>query len=111
MILLNPRTDIIEDKNEIIISSEMPGVDEKGANISFENNVITLSGEMILPEQPEEYKEVREEIVKGRYERSFSILSDIKVDSISAKIKDGVLKVILPKSERMKPKKIEVKVE
>jgi len=111
MIILTPRTDIIENQNEIVIYAEMPGVDEKAVNVSFENNVIALSGEMSIIEPSGDYKEIREEIVKGGYERSFSILSDISVDKISAKIKDGLLKVIMPKSEKVKPRKIEVRVE
>jgi len=109
--VLNPRTDIVENQNEITIFAEMPGVGEKGVSVSFEDNVITLSGKIHMPQFSSEYKIAREEIYEGTYERSFSILSDINVNGISAKIKDGVLKVILPKSEKAKPKKIEVKVE
>lgn len=110
-IILSPKTDIFENNDEIIIISEMPGVDEKDIDVSFEENAISLSGTIDSKIIPAGYEELREEFVSGRYERSFSILSDIKVDKISAKIKDGVLKVTLPKAEKIKPRKIEIKVE
>lgn len=110
-VILHPKTDIVENKDEIIILSEMPGVEEKDVHVSFEGNVITITGDVNLSQYAGKCDNANEEMISGKYERSFSILSEINVDKITAKIKDGVLKVILPKSEKIKPKKIEVKVE
>lgn len=111
LIVLNPRTDIIENEKMIIIISEMPGVDDKGVEVSFEENVISIKGTANQIHSQNDFSIIKEEFQRGRYERSFSILSDIRIDQISAKIKDGVLKVIMPKSEKAKPRKIEVKSE
>lgn len=110
-VILTPLTDIFETENELVIISEMPGVDEKSIEISFENNVILLSGKMKCDFTFDNFEEIREEFSCGIYKRSFSILSDIEIDKISAKIKEGVLKVFLPKSEKAKPKKILVNIE
>ncbi len=110
-VILNPRTDIFENKNDIVIISEMSGVDEKGLDVSFEDKIISFAGTIDSEIESHDYRSLREEFINGRYERSFSVLADINVDKISAKMKNGVLTVLLPKSEKVKPRKIKIKSE
>lgn len=110
MIELTPATDIYEEKDSIVIVSDMPGVNQNSVDVSYEDDVVSLTGWQEVDETIKKYETIRKGFKKGVYKRSFSLLTDIDIEKISAKIRDGVLTVILPKSEKIKPKKIEVKV-
>lgn len=104
----NPRTDVIENDKEIIIKSDIPGVDEKNISVELNDNIITICGKR---------EEEKGDIKKGRYERftgsfcrSFTLPSDIQADKISAEYKKGILTVKIPKNPDSKVKKINVKV-
>jgi HSP20 family molecular chaperone IbpA len=103
-----PRADIYETADSIAVVADMAGVDEKGIDINLEKNVLTIrgrTGELSL----EGYKPAYSEYAKGDYERSF-ILSDwVDRQRIDATIKDGVLRLVLPKAKEAVSRKIPVK--
>ncbi len=105
-----PAVDIEENENAYRVSVELPGMEKKDIKISFQDDVLTISGEK--KDQKEEngknyqYYERR----FGKFERSFRIHTDVIEDKIDASFKDGVLTVEMPKAEIAKPKEIEVKV-
>ena len=107
---LVPVTDIYEEKDFIVIMSDMPGVDEKSVEVSYENDVISLIGWHGTDANIKNREQIRKGFIKGVYKRSFSLLTDIEIEKITANIKNGVLKVVLPKSKKLKPKKIAVNV-
>lgn len=103
-----PRVDICETKDAIVLLADMPGVDEKSVDITLEKNVLTLSGRV----EPETYEGRRAAYVEyeaGDYERAFTLSDEIDRDKIEASVKDGVLKLTLPKAEPVKLRKISVK--
>ena len=103
-----PRVDICETKDAIILLADMPGVDEKSVDITLEKNVLTLSGR-VEPAAYEGYREAYAEYEAGDYERAFTLSDEIDRDKIEASVKDGVLKLTLPKAEPVKLRKISVK--
>jgi HSP20 family molecular chaperone IbpA len=103
-----PRADIYETEDMIVVVTDMPGVDEKSVDITLEKNILTINGYVNINE-PEGYSLAWAEYEVGDYQRSFRISNEIDRDKIEATIKDGVLRLQLPKVEQAKLKKIAVK--
>ena len=104
-----PLVDITEDEKEYIIKTELPEVKKEDVKVAVENGLLTIVGERKF-EKEENKKYHRVERAYGRFVRSFIVPDFVDADKVSAEFKDGVLKVHLPKSEKTKPKQIEVKV-
>ena len=103
-----PLVDITEDEKEYIIKTELPEVKKEDVKVAVENGLLTIVGERKF-EKEENKKYHRIERAYGRFVRSFIVPDYVEADKVSAEFKDGVLKVHLPKSEKTKPKQIEVK--
>ncbi len=102
-----PYTDIVGADNEALIVVDMPGVDEKSANVVLERNVLTISGVSSFP-APDGCELVREEFPMGEFKREFEISAEFDTAQIKGQMKDGVLTVVLPKGEAAKPRKINI---
>ncbi len=103
-----PRTDIYERKDAIIVVTEMPGVSPGGVDVDVDRNELTITGhvdEAALAGHELSYAEY--EI--GDYQRRFRISGAIDADKIDARMKNGVLQIIVPKSKKAPPQKIGVK--
>ena len=96
-----PRSDIFETEDMIVVVSDMPGVDENSVDITLEKNVLTINGNVDTNE-PEGYSLAWAEFETGDYQRSFRISNEIDHEKIEATIKDGVLRLNLPKVEQAK---------
>jgi HSP20 family molecular chaperone IbpA len=103
-----PRSDIYETDNEIVAVADMPGVDESSIDITLEKNILTIYG-TIEPRMPENYSLAYAEYEVGDYERRFTLSNKIDLNKIEATVKDGVLRVHLPKIGPAQTKKIAVK--
>ena len=103
-----PNVDIVAKKDAIIVFADMPGVDEKSVNITLEKNVLTIGGSVEV-EHYKGYDLSFAEYGIGDYERAFTVSEAIDREKIEASVSNGVLKLVLPKTEPMKPKKIEVR--
>jgi len=106
--IYTPKTDIIETKDKYFVIADMPGVDEKGVDITLEKNVLKIEAHTTI-EHPEGYTSVLVEYGIGDYSRSFVLSDQVNRDKIEAIVKDGVLKLILPKAEQAKTQLISVK--
>ena len=102
-----PRADIYETEKSLVIVADMPGVDKDAVDITLEKNILTLNGSVEFT-QPDNFSLAYTEYETGDYERSFTLSSEIDRDNIEAAIKDGVLKITLPKVAQS-TKKIAVK--
>lgn len=101
-----PAVDIYESKDrEYVIKADLPEMKREDIHLTFENNVLTLSGERTL-EQPEGLH--RSERFHGAFSRSFTLPNTVDGNRIFAAYKDGVLTVRVPQREEAKPKQIEV---
>lgn len=103
-----PRTDIIEKLDSIILVADMPGVDERHVDITLEKGVLTIYG-AVDAAYHENYRVAYAEYSIGDYRRTFRVTDEIDQNKIEATVKNGVLRLILPKAEQVKPKKITVK--
>ncbi|RJQ51232.1 MAG: Hsp20/alpha crystallin family protein [Nitrospiraceae bacterium] len=102
-----PAVDIIETKNNILLIADMPGVDEKSVDITLEKNLLTVYG-MIAPAIPDYSGTVTDERSAGDYQRVFRVSDEIDRENIKATVKDGVLRLVLPRGGNVMTKKIEV---
>jgi HSP20 family protein len=103
-----PRADIYETEDAMIVLTDMPGVDEKSVDITIEKNVLTINA-FVEPEQHENFRCTYAEYGVGDYERSFVLSNQVDREGIEASVKDGVLRLVLPKSKEAKTRKISVK--
>jgi HSP20 family protein len=106
----SPLVDITEDDKEYLIKAELPEVKKEDVKISIHDNVLSISGERKYEKEEKGKKYHRVERAYGSFMRSFTLPEEADAGKISADYKDGVLKVHLAKSEKAKPKSIEVKV-
>jgi len=105
-----PLVDIAEDEKEYLIKAELPEVQKDDVQVTVDNGTLTISGERKAEKEEKGRRFHRLERYYGRFERSFSIPDDAEADHVKAEFKDGVLRVHLGKSEKARPKQIEVKV-
>jgi HSP20 family protein len=106
----SPLVDITEDDKEYLIKAELPEVKKEDVKLSVHDDVLSISGERKYEKEEKGKKFHRVERAYGSFTRSFTLPDDADAAKIAAEYKDGVLKVHLPKSEKAKPKSIEVKV-
>ena len=103
-----PRTDIYDLDDTIILVLDMPGIHENAIEINLEKDILEVAGYAQV-EEMEGLSLVRTEYEPGDYERKFCVSDAIARDKIEATLKNGVLRVKLPKAEMAKPRKIAVK--
>ena len=106
-----PSLDVAETKSDLVVKVELPGMDPKDIDISLSDGVLTIKGEK---KQEKEEKEEGYHLIErsyGSFTRSIQLPKDVQSDKISASFKNGILKVVLPKSEEAKKKEIKIKVE
>ncbi|OVE80508.1 hypothetical protein BVY01_00095 [bacterium I07] len=104
----NPIIDLSETETSYEIKAEMPGLNKKDIQISFKENVLSLTGEKKGETEEKEPNYHRLERSYGKFERSFRFPKDVKQDSIKASFKNGVLTVEIPKAEEEKPRAIAI---
>ncbi|MDY0038830.1 MAG: Hsp20/alpha crystallin family protein [Desulforhabdus sp.] len=102
-----PAVDIYESQNELTLLADMPGVPIEGVDIDLREDQLTIRGKGAAEEQNGTI--LLREYAVGDYYRQFTVSNAIDREKIVASMKDGVLKVVLPKAEAAKPRKIEVK--
>lgn len=104
-----PAVDIFETPEALTLVADMPGVPNDKVTIDIKDNHLVISGEIVPPMAAGETMALME-YHTGDYQREFQLGSLIDQAKIEATMKDGVLRLLLPKMEKAKPRKIEVKV-
>jgi len=104
----NPKVDIFEEADHIIMKAELPGVEKDNIAIDVNGRVLTLKGERSSDNEVKEGNYYRRERSYGKFERSFTLPAETDSEKIKAEYKDGVLKLNIPKPESSKPKHITV---
>jgi len=103
---LTPAVDIVETRDAYVLESDMPGVTKDNLEILLESNELTIVGRR--PDQPMEAQYVYRESKPAYFRRVFELDPAVDVEKIDARMDQGVLTLTLPKSERVKPRKITV---
>jgi HSP20 family protein len=108
-----PAMDIVETPTELILTAELPGMDQKDIDVSVEDGVLTLRGQKLeeKKENDDEKKFYLFERTYGSFQRSFALPTVVDGSKIIAEFDKGLLKVHMPKTEEVKPKgrKVEIK--
>jgi len=107
---VGPLVDIAEDDKEYLIKAELPEVKKEDVKVAVQDDVLTITGERKFEKEEQGKKYHRVERAYGSFTRSFTLPEDADPAKVSAGFKDGILMVHLAKSEKAKPKSIEVKV-
>lgn len=103
-----PALDVHEDKNNIIVKAELPGMKKEEIEISLHDGSLSISGERKAEQKYADAEVYRAERFVGRFQRTLALPSAVAVEKVKAQYKDGVLTITLPKTEEAKPKQIEV---
>ena len=103
-----PSVDIYENKDQIVLEAELPGMKKEDFDLSIENNVITLRGERRFEKTDESDNYHRVERSYGQFTRSFTLPQTVSSEGATAEYNNGVLRVTLPKREETKSRRIEV---
>lgn len=101
-----PALNLWINEESVIVNAELPGVKAEDLDISLEEGTLTLSGKRITEDLPEEGKAKRQERRYGNFTRNLHLPFKVDQEHVQATLKNGVLKLLLPRAEEDKPKKI-----
>ena len=104
----NPSVDIYENKDQIVLEAELPGMKQDDFELTVENNVITLRGERQFEKKEDSDNYHRVERSYGSFTRSFTLPQTVSAEGATAEYNNGVLRVTLPKREETKARRIQV---
>ena len=107
MNVYTPDVDILEKSDAIIVLADIPGVGESNVDITLEKDVLSIYAK-VEPEVPEKHQLLLAEYGVGDYQRSFTLSNEIDREKIEAMVKNGVLRLVLPKAKAAQTRKITV---
>ncbi|HSO50221.1 MAG TPA: Hsp20/alpha crystallin family protein [Acidimicrobiia bacterium] len=103
-----PPVDMYETKNEVVVTVELPGVNDKDIRLSITGDLLTIQGERQWSDETRDAGHYRQERWFGKFERALSLPIPVETGQVKATYRDGVLTVKLPKTEGVKPKEIKI---
>jgi len=103
-----PALDLYEEKDDVVVKAELPGMEEKEVEISFERDTLTIRGEKKQEQEVKEDNYYHLERSYGKFQRSVVIPSHVDANAAKATFKNGVLEIRLPKKEEVKPRQIRI---
>jgi HSP20 family molecular chaperone IbpA len=106
---LLPRVDVIEDSLGITLMADMPGVPREKLDIQVEGNSLTIAGEIAL-QAPQGLHATFAEVRAARYRRGFALSRELDAQAIDAQLRNGVLRLRIPKLAEAQPRRIEVRI-
>ncbi len=105
-----PAMDVFEDKDNFVVKAELPGMKKEDIDVSLHDGALSISGERKSETRRENAEVYRSERFFGRFQRSVTLPAPVAADKVKAQYRDGILTVILPKTDEAKPKQIDVAV-
>ena len=105
-----PAMDVYQDKDNVIVETPITGVDAEKLDISVENDVLSISGDSEHKSEVDEKNYYRKEVRYGAFHRTVALPANVDGSKAKAEYENGVLKVIIPKKEMPKPKKIQIEM-
>lgn len=103
-----PAIDMYQDKDNVIAETPITGIDPEKVDISIENDVLTITGKSEHKREVDEKNYYRREVRYGSFHRSISLPTTVNGSKAKAEYGDGILKVIIPKEEKARPKKVKI---
>jgi HSP20 family protein len=104
-----PLVDIYETQDNLVLLADLPGVAKQDLNIKLDDDLLTIEGTVHASAAPGQ--KITNEYDRGIFYRQFTVGEAIDREKIDANLKNGVLELILPKAEKAKPKRIQVKAD
>ncbi len=104
-----PAVDMYEDDDNVVVETQLAGIDPEKIDISIENDVLCIKGEGEKKTEVEEKNYYRKEIRRGNFYRSIPLPTRVDGDKASAVAEEGILKIYIPKASEAKPKSIKIK--
>ena len=108
---ISPSIDLFTEGDDVVVKAELPGMKKEDIDVSVTDNTITVSGEKRKEEKVEKKDYYRLERSYGSFSRSFSLPAEVQTEKVTAKFKDGILEIRIPKTEEAKKKEKKVAVE
>jgi HSP20 family protein len=105
-----PAADMYETKDEVVVTADLPGLNEKDIHLSITGDMMALRGERQWNHEVKQESHYRGERWFGKFERTLPLPIPVQADKVKASYRDGVLTVRLPKTEEIKPKEIKIDV-
>ena len=108
---ISPSVDVFEEGDGVVVKAELPGMSKEDIDVKVTDDIVTISGEKKKEKKIEKKNFYRMERSYGSFSRSFRLPTEVQTEKASAKFKEGVLEIRIPKSEEAKKKEKKVKVE
>jgi len=105
-----PAVDIRENKDDLVLAFEIPGIREKDVTVSITGDLLTVRGERRFDHEVKDESYYRVERLYGKFERNIELPMAVQSDKVRAAYRNGVLEVTLPKVESVKPKEVKVDI-
>jgi HSP20 family protein len=103
-----PKVDVIDRENEVLVRAELPGVSKDDIEVSLTDHTVMIKGSTSKEEKKEEGNYYRRETMRGEFSRTVTLPADVDTEKANAKFTDGVLELVMPKSEKAKRRSIKV---
>ncbi|MBM4129394.1 MAG: Hsp20/alpha crystallin family protein [Nitrospira sp.] len=107
---ISPSVDVFEEGDNVVVKAELPGMTKEDIDVKVTDDVVTISGEKKKEEKVEKKDYYRMERSYGSFTRSFRLPAEVQTEKATAKFKDGVLEVRIPKTEEAKKKEKKVEI-
>jgi HSP20 family protein len=104
-----PAVEVADTTDAVMIKAQVPGIPKDNIQVNVTDNAITLKGEMKEEEKKEEKNYTRREFRYGAFSRTIALPAAVQADKATAQLKDGVLEITIPKSEKAKVKEIPIR--
>jgi HSP20 family protein len=106
-----PAVDLYEEKDDIVVKAELPGMDKDNIEVNLTDHTLTIKGEKKKEEEDKKENYYSSERSYGSFVRTLELPKDVHTDQVKASFKNGLLEVRLPKTEEAKAKEVKVKVD
>ena len=106
-----PAIDVYEEKDEVVVKAELPGLSKEDLDVTLTESTLTLKGQKKKEEEVKEKNFYRSERSSGSFVRTIDLPAEVKTDQVKASFKNGVLEIRLPKTEDAKRKVTKVKID
>lgn len=105
-----PAVDIYDSKDNVLVKADIPGLSKEDIDVTVDGDTLVIKGEKKQEKEVKEKEYIRTERFYGNFHRAIRLPSEIQADKVEATYKNGVLELVLPKSEKAKPKQIKLDI-
>ena len=107
---MSPSVDIFEDKNDVVVKAELPGIKKEDIDVTLTDDTISIAGEKKKEEEVEKKNYYWWESSYGSFSRTFTLPAEVQTDKVKTQFKDGILEIRIPKTDEAVKKEKKVKI-